>query len=347
VVGIEDLMAGGSKGLDLFRMGSPYRRVIVQEAARYTSIVRDLGSGGSFEIQNTTPSGRLPRPGDIWMVSNEMGVWTFHKMMDSAADSQPLATALAVAEEMSARNEYRWQPFDNPRSNSVEVPQGSYIGERRLFEAAPNERWLPINGAAVSRHRYRALFELIGETYGSGDGLTTFNIPDQDSSYVSTGTMLDEYAFHSITGGSDYTVTTTATTIPGLTHGYTIPALASATDYTMEIEATIAFDNVYASSGLPDSEVFLRRNGTNYTIDTFTHSIRCRPVSNGLVTVTKSWRMTFPATGAYTIDLTAIKADATGTITILRENSSMSCKMFKAGGSVTVTGAATWYICCE
>lgn len=340
-------MAGKPKGLDLFRMGTPFRRVIVQESSRYASTVRDLGAGGSFEIQNTTPSGRLPRPGDIWIVSNELGTWTFHKMLDSAVDMQPLSTALAVAEEMSARNEYRWQPFDNPRSDSVEVPQGSYIGERRLFEAAPNERWLPIDGAAVSRHRYRALFDLIGEDYGPGDGLTTFNLPDQDSSYVSTGTMLDEFVYRSISGGVDYTVTTTATVIPGLTYTYTIPALASATDYTLEVEATIAFDNVYASAGLPDSEVFLRRGGTNYTIDTFTHSIRCRPVSNGLVTVSKSWRMSFPSTGAYTIDLTAIKADATGTITILRENSSMSCKMFKAGGSVTVTGAATWYICCE
>ena len=38
--------------------------------------------------------------------------------------------------------------------------------------------WLKANGAAVSRTTYAALFATIGTTYGSGDGSTTFNVPD-------------------------------------------------------------------------------------------------------------------------------------------------------------------------
>lgn len=38
--------------------------------------------------------------------------------------------------------------------------------------------WLVCNGAAVSRTTYARLFELISTTYGTGDGSTTFNIPD-------------------------------------------------------------------------------------------------------------------------------------------------------------------------
>lgn len=38
--------------------------------------------------------------------------------------------------------------------------------------------YLPCNGAAVSRTTYNNLFNLIGITYGSGDGSTTFNVPD-------------------------------------------------------------------------------------------------------------------------------------------------------------------------
>lgn len=38
--------------------------------------------------------------------------------------------------------------------------------------------WLRANGAAVSRSTYNDLFTLIGTTYGSGDGSTTFNIPN-------------------------------------------------------------------------------------------------------------------------------------------------------------------------
>jgi microcystin-dependent protein len=38
--------------------------------------------------------------------------------------------------------------------------------------------WLPCHGQAVSRIGYGALFSVLGTTYGSGDGSTTFNLPD-------------------------------------------------------------------------------------------------------------------------------------------------------------------------
>lgn len=39
--------------------------------------------------------------------------------------------------------------------------------------------WLLCNGAAISRTTYAALFAAIGTAYGTGDGSTTFNIPDR------------------------------------------------------------------------------------------------------------------------------------------------------------------------
>jgi microcystin-dependent protein len=39
-------------------------------------------------------------------------------------------------------------------------------------------RWMICNGRAISRTTYLALFKKIGTTFGSGDGSTTFNIPD-------------------------------------------------------------------------------------------------------------------------------------------------------------------------
>lgn len=38
--------------------------------------------------------------------------------------------------------------------------------------------WLLCDGSAVSRTTYSALFTAIGTSYGSGDGSTTFNVPD-------------------------------------------------------------------------------------------------------------------------------------------------------------------------
>ncbi|MGA2435430.1 MAG: phage tail protein, partial [Bryobacteraceae bacterium] len=38
--------------------------------------------------------------------------------------------------------------------------------------------WLPCNGQAVTRKDYAALYSAIGQTYGNGDGVSTFNLPD-------------------------------------------------------------------------------------------------------------------------------------------------------------------------
>lgn len=38
--------------------------------------------------------------------------------------------------------------------------------------------WLECVGTAISRSTYSDLFDVIGETFGAGDGSTTFNIPD-------------------------------------------------------------------------------------------------------------------------------------------------------------------------
>jgi len=45
-------------------------------------------------------------------------------------------------------------------------------------------RFLLCNGQAVSRTTYSVLFVLIGTTYGSGDGSTTFNIPDYRACFL-------------------------------------------------------------------------------------------------------------------------------------------------------------------
>ena len=74
--------------------------------------------------------------------------------------------------------------------------------------------YLKANGNAVSRTTYAALFAAIGTTYGTGDGSTTFNLPDlrgefvrgwDDGRGVDTGRSLgsaqaDEFKSHTHTG---------------------------------------------------------------------------------------------------------------------------------------------------
>lgn len=54
-----------------------------------------------------------------------------------------------------------------------------YIGEFKYFgfESVP-PHCLACDGSEVSRETYSELFEVFGETYGAGDGSTTFNLPD-------------------------------------------------------------------------------------------------------------------------------------------------------------------------
>lgn len=66
---------------------------------------------------------------------------------------------------------------------------------------APNG-WLICDGAAVSRSTYNDLFGVIGTTFGSGDGSTTFNLPDCKRRVV-VGRDAEDADFNSLgnTGG--------------------------------------------------------------------------------------------------------------------------------------------------
>jgi microcystin-dependent protein len=81
--------------------------------------------------------------------------------------------------------------------------------------------WLLCNGETVSRENYKILFEIIGTTYGNGDGVTTFNLPDlrgRVSVAAGTGTGLTNRVLGSIGGEENHTLTLNE--IPSHTHTY-------------------------------------------------------------------------------------------------------------------------------
>ena len=61
------------------------------------------------------------------------------------------------------------------------VPAGTVLAF--AASTAPSG-YLECDGAAVSRATYSALFAVIGTTYGTGDGSTTFNLPDLRGEFV-------------------------------------------------------------------------------------------------------------------------------------------------------------------
>lgn len=62
-----------------------------------------------------------------------------------------------------------------------EVPVGSII----MWPApsAPTG-WMVCDGSSISRSTYKELWNSIRETYGSGDGFTTFNIPNLSNTFI-------------------------------------------------------------------------------------------------------------------------------------------------------------------
>lgn len=96
--------------------------------------------------------------------------------------------------------------------------------------ATPPSGWLICDGSQVSRVTYFDLFQVIGTTFGAGDGSTTFNLPDArgrfslskaaagtGSSIADTGGSLD----HTHTGPSH---THAAGTLAGPSHTHTGPS---------------------------------------------------------------------------------------------------------------------------
>lgn len=52
------------------------------------------------------------------------------------------------------------------------------------LKSSNHDNWFLCNGQAVSRTAYAKLFELIGTNFGSGDGSTTFNLPDYRGKFL-------------------------------------------------------------------------------------------------------------------------------------------------------------------
>lgn len=101
--------------------------------------------------------------------------------------------------------------FPNGQTQDSPFPSGmvGYFGN-----TTPPTGWLQCNGAAVSRATYAALFAAIGTVYGSGDGSTTFNLPDARGMFL-RGWATSSTTAAVVTGS----ITTTTLTVTGVTSG--------------------------------------------------------------------------------------------------------------------------------
>lgn len=85
--------------------------------------------------------------------------------------------------------------YFNPRleDSYLSIPTGTI--QAYASSSAPNG-WLNADGSAVSRTTYAALFAVIGTSWGSGDGSTTFNVPNmKGSTPIGYGQRTETFTF--------------------------------------------------------------------------------------------------------------------------------------------------------
>ena len=121
--------------------------------------------------------------------------------------------------------------FDGANLTGIEgIPTATIVP---WSSASVPSGFLECAGAAVSRSTYSALFEIVGTTYGAGDGSTTFNVPDLadnvpvgksgTKALASTGGANTVSATGNI-GGSTANATLSTAQLASHSHLVTIPA---------------------------------------------------------------------------------------------------------------------------
>ena len=113
------------------------------------------------------------------MVADANGRWPSIFLTPSTAYKIQLWTA-ATTDDPVGSQIWSFDPC-GPAAGGVPTNTAGIIGEVRTFagpSTAVPSQWYLCYGQQVSRTTYASLFTVIGTTYGSGDGTTTFNLPD-------------------------------------------------------------------------------------------------------------------------------------------------------------------------
>ncbi len=225
---------------------------------------------------------------------------------------------------------------DKLATNTIQLltPTGSvtqYAGS-----SAPTG-WMFCDGAAVSRTTYAALFAVIGTTFGSGDGTTTFNLPDLKGRVPVGKAVAGTFASLAATGGAE-THTLTTAQIPSHQHNVTA--------YSHTVTQSNALGNhshgagTYASSGSVTGGGDHSHTGTVDSGGFHDHSVPTRNTTSTSHTHQSGTRISVGASAANETDTTRT-VDYGGTHTHTFTSASAAHSHGFSGGAVSGTSGDT------
>lgn len=129
-------------------------------------------------ISTTSAAGITPSEGSTWTAFGTKGDTTVATdITGNAATATKAATCIgnsATATKLETARTINGASFDGTANIQI-MPVGALIP---FAGSSAPAHCLLANGAAVSRTTYAELFGVIGTLYGSGDGSTTFNLPN-------------------------------------------------------------------------------------------------------------------------------------------------------------------------
>jgi microcystin-dependent protein len=140
-------------------------------------------------------------------------------------------------------------PFTSSQLDATTVTNKLWsVGDLKPSAAAsPQTGWLLCDGSAVSRTTYSGLFSVVGTTWGTGDGSTTFNVPDLRGRTligVGTGSGLSARAMAASGGAETHPLSTAE--LPAHAHTFQGESLGNAGASTVPVfSANKAVDSTF------------------------------------------------------------------------------------------------------
>lgn len=166
---------------------------------------------------------------------------------------------------------------------TIDIPVGIVVP--KVNENLPSDSWKLCDGTALSRSTYATLFAALGTAHGTGDGSTTFNLPDlrgRTPIGAGTGSGLTARTLGQAIGEESHQLTSAEMT--SHTHGvndpkhhhYFSPAYSGAGAST-GFRTTTSLDGAFASITHPfaDSGISADNAGSDTPHNTMAPSLVC------------------------------------------------------------------------
>jgi microcystin-dependent protein len=152
------------------------------------------------------------------------------------------------------------------QSAAAFLPAGTILPYAGGANTLPPDGWLYCDGRAIPRNVYGDLFSAISTTYGSGDGLNTFNLPGGTEVFMKGNGS-------SVGGGAsthkhNYATGMTISLGPGSIHSHTANAIGTSSDSFAHNHT--GSQNIAANNA--NVQVLTSTTGTTPAVASHTHS---------------------------------------------------------------------------